>query len=262
MRTSSTTVSRKMAAISECVKEPVFVKNDNNWRLTPLGERLYDIGVKLETSIANLGDDYVSGEHEGEVRVTSLDFINRTVLFPQLQMFHAAHPRIKLNLHSSDANLSLAYGEADLAIRLARPTSSRLCAKKVCDLKCSFYCPSDGESSEWVGLEEELDWLPEMKMASDYFGNTPILRVTDNKAARDASIKLKVAAVLPEIMVSEELDLVKLPNTPSTTREAWLVTHDSRMKDPMLNIVKQWIEDCFEGLTLSRDLTEQALESQ
>lgn len=71
--------------------------------------------------------------------ITSLDFINRTILFPRLHDFHTNYPEIKLNLHSSNANLSLAFGEADVAIRLARPTSGRLHAKKLSDLKYSFF---------------------------------------------------------------------------------------------------------------------------
>ena len=108
----------------------MVVKTNNQWVLTPLGRRLFDIGVRLEKSIADLGDGYISREHSGEIMITSLDFINRTILFPRLHDFHKNYPAIKLNLHSSNANLSLAFGEADVAIRLARPTSGRLHAKK------------------------------------------------------------------------------------------------------------------------------------
>lgn len=165
--TSATTVSRKISAISERLNEKVVVKTNNQWVLTPVGRRLFDIGVKLERSIADLGDWYISGEHAGEIMITSLDFINRTILFRRLHDFHTNYPEIKLNLHSSNANLSLAFGEADVAIRLARPTSGRLHAKKLSDLKYSFFCPEGGKATEWIGREEKLEWLPELKMAND-----------------------------------------------------------------------------------------------
>ena len=63
--------------------------------------------------------------------------------------------------------MSLAFGEANVAIRLARLTSGRLHAKK----------------------------LSEVKMANVYFKTPPVLRVTDQKAAPDACKKLEVAAV-------------------------------------------------------------------
>lgn len=257
LKTSATTVTRKIAIISDRFKEPVFVKSNNQWLLTELGQRLFDIGVKIETSIANLGVGYIYGEHEGDVMVTSLDFINRTLLFPRLHEFHAKYPGIKLNLHSSNANLSLAYGEADVAIRLARPTSGRLHAKKLCDLKYSLFCPNEGNPDEWIGREENLDWIPEMKMARTYFEAKPILRVTDHKAALDACKKLMVAAVLPDILVNDETNVFQVPGTPSIEREAWLVTHESRLKDPKLMIVKQWIEECFVDLQFAQKLTRQ-----
>jgi len=65
LRTSATTVSRKISAISERLNEKVVVKTNNQWVLTPVGRRLFDIGVKLERSIADLGDWYISGEHAG-----------------------------------------------------------------------------------------------------------------------------------------------------------------------------------------------------
>ena len=128
----------------------------------------FDIGVKLEKSIADLGDGYISGEHVGEIMITSLDFINRTIFFLRLHDFHTNYPAIKSNLHSSNANLSLAFDEANVAIRLARPTSGRLHAKKLSEVKYSFFCPKAGKPTEWIGREEKLDWLPEVKMASVY----------------------------------------------------------------------------------------------
>ena len=82
-----------------------------------------------------MGDGYISGEHVGEIMITSLNFINRTIFFLQLHDFHTNYPAIKSNLHSSNANLSLAFDEANVAIRLARPTSGRLHAKKLSEVK-------------------------------------------------------------------------------------------------------------------------------
>ena len=168
LRTSTTTVSRKISAISERLNEQVVVKTNNQWVLTLVGRRLFDIGVKLERSIADFGDGYISGEHVGEIMITSLDFINRTILVLRLHVFHTNYPAIKSNLHSSNANLSLAFGEANVSTRLARPTSGRLHAKKLPDLKYSFFCPKGGKPTKWIGREEKLDWLPEVEMACVY----------------------------------------------------------------------------------------------
>ena len=164
LRTSTTTVSRKISAISERLNEQVVVKTNNQWVLTLVGRRVFDIGVKLEKSIADFGDGYISGEHVGEIMITSLDFINRTILFLRLHDFHTNYPAIKSNFHSSNANLSLAFGEANVAIRLARPTSGRLHAKK----------------------------LFEVKIANVYFKTPPVLRVTDQKAAPNACKNLRL----------------------------------------------------------------------
>ena len=69
--------------------------------------------------------------------------------------------------------------------------------------------------------------------------------MTDQNAALDACKKMKVASVFPEMMTNNDTDLVRIPDTPSTVCEAWLVTHESRLKDPNLKVAKQWIEACF-----------------
>ena len=104
------------------------------------------------------------GEHVGEIMITSLDFINRTILFLRLHDFHTNYPAIKSNLHSSNANLNFGFGEANVATSLARPTSGRLHAKK----------------------------LFEVKIANVYFKTPPVLRVTDQKAAPNACKNLRL----------------------------------------------------------------------
>ena len=246
LRTSSTTLSRKVSAISDRFEQPIFLKKQNSWELTALGRRLFDVGIKLEAALDAISLSIAEAEEIGQIRITSLDFLNRTVLFPNLKSFHEDHPSLNLDLHSSNSNLSLAFGEADIAIRLARPTSGRLQARKLLDMKYSFYAPEGGDVKEWIGREEEFDWIPEIKLAREHFQSDPILRVTDYKAVKDACKRLSVASVLPDVMTFDDTDLVVIPDSHTINREVWLITHESRRNDPSVNIVKKWIIECFE----------------
>ena len=78
-----------------------------------------------------------SGEAEedrGTVRVTASEMIGTEVLPPMLARFSEDHPRIAIELVLSNRTDDLIRRDADIAIRMVRPTQSSLVARKVGDI--------------------------------------------------------------------------------------------------------------------------------
>jgi DNA-binding transcriptional LysR family regulator len=79
-------------------------------------------------------------EEKGTVRITASDVIGGEVLPSILARFHAVHPRISVELALSNRNEDLLRGDADIAVRMVRPTQGALIAKQIGRIDVGLYC--------------------------------------------------------------------------------------------------------------------------
>jgi DNA-binding transcriptional LysR family regulator len=70
-------------------------------------------------------------EPEGSIRLTTSEIMGVEVLPPILAAFREAHPKIVIELSLSNTNQDLLRRDADIAVRMARPTQSALLAKRL-----------------------------------------------------------------------------------------------------------------------------------
>lgn len=243
---SAATVSRKILSANEQYGQKIFQKHQDGWNLTAAGHQLYDLARDFEESLSVLQKASEEEREHKPLLLTSLDFLIRSVLFPNYSLLREKNPFIELTLHSSNANLSLAYGEADIAIRMARPTSGRLVSRKLGEFTYSLYGTEGGDHTNWVGREENLDDVAEIGMAKQFFQRPPVIRVADYKSALDAMKALRVATVLPDVAALDDPEVIKIDGTPVVRREAWLVVHEDRKSDSAIRAIIEWLEICFE----------------
>jgi DNA-binding transcriptional LysR family regulator len=67
----------------------------------------------------------------GVVRVTASDVVGSEVLPPILSAFHAEHPGIAIELALTNRNEDLSRRDADIAVRMVRPTQRGLLARRI-----------------------------------------------------------------------------------------------------------------------------------
>ena len=72
-----------------------------------------------------------AGQDRGVVRVTASHVVGCELLPSILAAFGAAHPQITIELALNDRNEDLARREADIAVRMVRPTQSALVARRL-----------------------------------------------------------------------------------------------------------------------------------
>ncbi|MFI4975169.1 MAG: LysR family transcriptional regulator [Caulobacterales bacterium] len=83
-----------------------------------------------------------SGEAAGErgvVRVTASEIVGAEVLPPILAEFHEAHPGVTVELALNNQQEDLLRRDADIAVRMARPTQGALLARRVGSVKLGLY---------------------------------------------------------------------------------------------------------------------------
>ena len=78
-------------------------------------------------------------EDRGVVRITASEMIGSQVLPAALAAFRAAHPRIIVELVLSNRSEDLLRREADIAVRMVRPSQGALFARKLGVIKLGFH---------------------------------------------------------------------------------------------------------------------------
>ena len=112
-----------------------------------------------------------SGEARGEVgtvRLTASEIVGHEVLPPILADFCSDHPRIVLELVLSNRNEDLLRRDADIAVRMARPTQKALVARRIGTVKLGLYAhrryadrfglpetPEQLAGHRWIGFDRD-----------------------------------------------------------------------------------------------------------
>ncbi|MEM6617962.1 MAG: LysR family transcriptional regulator [Pseudomonadota bacterium] len=249
LRTNTATVSRRIRRINETHGSALFIKGQNDWHMTDAGRAVYDVAARLADDLVGL--ESLQPQPTGEVRVvrvTSLDYLVTEVLAEGLPDFARSHPDVILELSATDANLSLAYGEADVAVRLTRPTEGRLVARRIAQLRMGVF-GGDRGAEGWIGLPFDLDWTPEMKNGLAHYGRAPAARLASFHAILSAAAIWGLGAVAPEFMAAGHAALrSRQDRALMPQREVWMVLHETRKSDQILREVCRWIEQRFQGL--------------
>ncbi|HEX4198688.1 MAG TPA: LysR family transcriptional regulator [Caulobacteraceae bacterium] len=127
------TIGRQIEALETALGAVLFTRSPGGLRAT---EAALALRPHAETmaSAAQALLRAASGEADqvrGVVRVTASHVVGAEVLPPILTRFHEANPEIVIELALSDRQEDLLRRDADIAVRMVRPTQSALTARRV-----------------------------------------------------------------------------------------------------------------------------------
>ncbi len=244
LKTDPTTVSRHIKRLSKSLGVSLFVmQKGGKWIMTPEGENLFNLASEFNQRIETIKLFGLTAGAQRTVRITSIEFLLVNYLATDLATAAQRFPKTNIELVGSDKRLSLAYGEADIALRFGRPQEGNLIASKIAEVTFQIWSPEGFDGNEWVGLHSDLDWTPEMRYARAFFNRPPIVRVTSYSAARNAADSLQVATVGPSSVMAFSETLVPYTKTGPMTRDVWSVIHESRRHDQHLAQVRDWTRE-------------------
>lgn len=253
LQTNATTVSRHIKALSEERGAALFTRDkDGHCYLTHEGKQLRELAIDLRDRLQELDARAETRREHEIVTITSLEFLLTHMLAPKIDQGMASFPDTRIHLIGSDRRLSLAYGEADMALRFGRPSEGQLIASKIAEVEFHIWQPVHLKANEWVGLEEELDWTPEMQMGAAHFGKPPAIRVSSFVAARNAAISLGYNFISPAAVVCPQWESFSAVDCEPVKREVWSVIHETQKHSQRLAAVRLWAKNAVhEGVGLS-----------
>jgi DNA-binding transcriptional LysR family regulator len=237
------TVGRHIDALEAALGLTLFARSPRGLTPTPAALALEPHVEAMAAAAAALART-ASGEaaaDRGAVRVTASEIIGSEVLPPILAAFHAAHPGIAVELALSNRTADLARRDADVAVRMVRPTQSGLVARRIGSSRIGLYAHRDylarfGEPRShtdlanhcFIGFDRDNSSFRAAgdfarKLTREFFGFR-----CDNDLAQLAALRAGVGiGGCQENIARRTPELVAvLPNAFHYVLEVWLVMHE------------------------------------
>jgi DNA-binding transcriptional LysR family regulator len=167
---SQSAVSRQISALEEDLKVALFHRHARGLILTEQGEVLHraahEVFTKLEATKTRLMDS--KEKPSGELRITTTVGLGSVWLTPRIKEFMELYPDIVVTLNLDDTELDLSMREADVAIRLRRPTQPDLIQRKLFTVHHHIYASPD--YIKRYGIPKSVDDLDKHRIVT--FGTT------------------------------------------------------------------------------------------
>lgn len=255
---NESTVTRRIAQAEQRLGARLFERNRGVLCPTKAGAVVVTGAERIELEV-QVVENAVSGvDHlaAGSVRLTSVPIIVNHVLVPALPQLIRDHPQLQLELIAEPRDLSLTKREADIALRLARPSREvRALARRIGRLDYAVYGRSAGrmESLPWITYEDSMRDLPQSRWIADTAirGRQALAQVMVNDAeALLKSVRAGLGkSLLPVFIGEQEPDLVRLGDgSAPISRELWLMVHPELRQLTRIRVVVDWLVSVVEQI--------------
>ncbi len=138
---SQPTLGRHIRMAEAALGVPLFARTPQGLVPTETGDTLLGPARVMQGAAADLALTAAARETgiAGSVRITASRNVAHAILPPILARLRVAEPGIQIDLVASDASDNLLFGEADIAVRMYRPTQLDLVTRHVADLALGLY---------------------------------------------------------------------------------------------------------------------------
>jgi DNA-binding transcriptional LysR family regulator len=267
------TVLRRISQLEERLGTQMFEKLPTGYRLTPAGEEVLDLAIRMETTSHEL-ETRVFGRDQnvsGPLRVTLAPFLASHLLMPDFVAFARLHPEIEIEIAPTGALLNLTNREADVAIRVVYDRATlplNLHGLKGPDLFGGVYMSrkllaawrgGDPAPVRWivVGQDGPPDWARE----GDVRASGVPFKTTDGETQVAAVREALGMTILPCFVGDADPLLVRAPGSGLYMHgTVWLLTQGETRKTKRVRLFTEFVsrklaahELLLAGLSESRD---------
>ncbi len=254
---NASTIGRRLDALERALDVQLFERRSDGVVPTAAAEALRGAAESVERSAADVGHvlDSFEAAPEGRVRISAPPAICTHFIVPALARLRRRHPRLAIEVHASIRLADLTLREADVAVRLIRPTSGDLFAKKLGESPSvvlvgeGMRVPEplhDPNAIDWVTYTAESAHLPDVQWVSANVSEDRIVLRTSSHESQLAAVRAGLAAILTSrtFVNVPGLREAKLGPALAEKLEArppqalWLVSHRALRKVP--RIVATW----------------------
>jgi DNA-binding transcriptional LysR family regulator len=258
LNVSQSTVSRRIGELEASIGTNLFVRNQTGYFLTDEGREVLKHAEQVEDSIMALerGAAGLDKTPVGTVRLATSENLATDLIIPAMPAFKKQYPGICLELITSTVTVELSRREADIALRVIRPTRGNLKVRRVGHMTYSVYGsqayleenpamqgqPLDGR--DFIAWDESHAHLPAAAWLAREHPRCKITLVTSSLPAQIAAVRAGLGlAVIPDFL-AVGADFVRVISSDQMfSNELWLVTHADLVASARIRAVGDFLAD-------------------
>lgn len=249
---SIATVSRRIDTLEQQLGQQLMSRGRHGITLAPLGLQLLEKAAALRDGFGKI-DQFVQSiedpQSQAPIRISATEPVIAEFLAPHLGDLEDG---LCVDLISTSSLADLARLDADIAIRMFRPTSPGLFTQKLGEIEMGVFASQNylaGRVPEAIDLKQEkllglsavygdiaeVRWVREQGFVDAVIVTSSSTAALINAAAADKGV------VLGARVICQARALVEIPSAPIPARELWLVSHGDARKSPQIAKVKSWV---------------------
>lgn len=255
------TVGRHVDALERQLGNVLFTRSQQGFApteaalaLQPYARALRSTAAALLRAAASQGDGV-----RGTVRVSASEIVGVEVLPPLLERLRRRHPALVIELSLSNALSDLLHSDADIAVRMVRPTQEALLARRIGSIEVGLharrsYLAQHGTPARWadlashalIGYDRETPWLRGLRKRFGMHRSAFALR-SDSDVAQLAMMRAGLGigfCQAPLARADRRLTRV-LPDLFSVELETWVAMHEDLRDSPRCRAV---FDELVDGL--------------
>lgn len=253
-----TTVGRRLASLEERLRVALFTRGTRGLAVTSAGQRVLEAAERMREAALDLWSEAAGDKSVavGQVRIATTESLARTFVIPALCELREREPHIQTILVAGWRRVDLRGGEADVAVRLVRPTDPRLACRKLGAFALRFYA-----ARGWVerfGMPRAIGEHPILAYdESTRAGAPPVfsnVRIDERQLAfqtNSGGVLLEAAAAgmgvaeLPSFLGDRDPRLVRVLPEYEHRYSVWLVVPLARRRVAVVRAVCEAIAQSF-----------------
>jgi DNA-binding transcriptional LysR family regulator len=260
LRVNATTVGRRLEELERRLGTKLFTRTPDGLRATGAGVEAFEVASRMEDVMLAFERRTRGGDArlEGVVRLTAGDGVMLSIV-PLVSRFRSLYPGVQLELLSENRVIDLARGEADIAVRIVKPTVATLVARRVATIGIGLYAQEDYlarsprldaiadlRAHAMIGMSAPFDAGPEAQWLAQHGVTHYGLRCNTISLVLAAAATGAGVAVLPHNLAATEPTLRRvLREVELAPRSVWLVVHREVRRRATIRAVLTFLAEDF-----------------
>jgi DNA-binding transcriptional LysR family regulator len=252
------TLGRQIAELERQLGAALFIRSQRGLTPTDVARDLAPHAEAMAAAAGSMQRAASGGVSDaaGVVRITASEIVGAEVLPPLLAGFRRDNPGVTIELVLSNRVEDLLRGEADIAVRMVRPSQQALVARLIGEVRLGLYAhlnylahsPAPASMAALasdhalIGFDQETPFLRGMVARMPITRNDFALR-TDSDLAHLAAVRAGFGiGFIQHGIARRDPDLVSiLPGEVSLPMEMWLVLHEDLRASRRLRLMMDYL---------------------
>lgn len=257
----SSTVSRRLTAVEEAIGATLIIRGGREFVLTPEGKQAFAAAenIEREANALTKGIRETRNEISGVVRISTVPSLTRALIHFS-EALTRKYPNLSVELGAAYKIVDLAKGDADIAIRMVKPTEIDVIGKRAFEWGNGLFaskayaaeyglptCADDLRNHKLVRYVETMLHLPWFNFVELYCGtNKSTVRVDSTEMAMGAISSGAGIGVIACYYGDANANLVRALPEPIAMSTGWIVYHESQRGSARIKAVVDLLGETFD----------------